>query len=172
MPYVPLHEILPDLAKHETQNIIISEGESIPADEYALLEAYCDEENCDCRRVFFHVMSKKTKNKIACITHGWENTAFYIKWMGSNDLIDTLHGTSLEMQSPPCKFADDLVDLIDEVLKTDLDYLERIKNHYRLFREKIGEQHKRKPFVLPAKTNRNDLCPCGSGKKFKKCCFQ
>lgn len=22
------------------------------------------------------------------------------------------------------------------------------------------------------KTGRNDMCPCGSGKKFKKCCLQ
>lgn len=27
------------------------------------------------------------------------------------------------------------------------------------------------PFIAPLKTGRNDPCPCGSGKKFKKCCF-
>lgn len=27
------------------------------------------------------------------------------------------------------------------------------------------------PFVAPPKAGRNDPCPCGSGKKFKKCCF-
>ncbi len=27
-----------------------------------------------------------------------------------------------------------------------------------------------KPFIAPPKTSRNDQCPCGSGKKFKKCC--
>jgi uncharacterized protein len=27
-----------------------------------------------------------------------------------------------------------------------------------------------KPYVAPAKTGRNEPCPCGSGKKFKKCC--
>lgn len=26
------------------------------------------------------------------------------------------------------------------------------------------------PFIAPPKTGRNDRCPCGSGKKFKKCC--
>jgi uncharacterized protein YchJ len=25
-------------------------------------------------------------------------------------------------------------------------------------------------YVAPAKVGRNDPCPCGSGKKFKKCC--
>lgn len=30
---------------------------------------------------------------------------------------------------------------------------------------------KAQPFIAPPKTARNDPCPCGSGKKFKKCCF-
>ena len=35
-----------------------------------------------------------------------------------------------------------------------------------------GEPQKKKPVVKGDKTGRNDLCPCGSGKKFKKCCGQ
>jgi hypothetical protein len=31
-----------------------------------------------------------------------------------------------------------------------------------------GEQPKRNPF---RDVGRNDPCPCGSGKKFKKCCY-
>lgn len=27
-----------------------------------------------------------------------------------------------------------------------------------------------RPYVAPPKVGRNDPCPCGSGKKFKKCC--
>ncbi len=26
------------------------------------------------------------------------------------------------------------------------------------------------PYVAPPRTGRNDPCPCGSGKKYKKCC--
>ena len=29
----------------------------------------------------------------------------------------------------------------------------------------------RKPFIAPDKVGRNDPCPCGSGKKYKKCCL-
>lgn len=29
---------------------------------------------------------------------------------------------------------------------------------------------KEKPYLAPSKVGRNDPCPCGSGKKFKKCC--
>ena len=33
----------------------------------------------------------------------------------------------------------------------------------------MGEPAKREPIVVESKTNRNDPCPCGSGKKFKQC---
>jgi uncharacterized protein YecA (UPF0149 family) len=26
------------------------------------------------------------------------------------------------------------------------------------------------PYIAPPKVGRNDPCPCGSGKKYKKCC--
>jgi hypothetical protein len=28
------------------------------------------------------------------------------------------------------------------------------------------------PYIAPAKIGRNDPCPCGSGKKYKKCCME
>ncbi len=31
----------------------------LPDDDYGFLEAYCNDENCDCRRVFFNVISRK-----------------------------------------------------------------------------------------------------------------
>lgn len=34
--------------------------------------------------------------------------------------------------------------------------------------EEQAEKHQ--PIVVGAKTGRNDMCPCGSGKKYKKCC--
>ena len=34
----------------------------------------------------------------------------------------------------------------------------------------IKETEKVKPLHSGAETGRNDPCPCGSGKKFKKCC--
>jgi len=33
-------------------------------------------------------------------------------------------------------------------------------------------EEKKQPIVVGPKTNRNDVCPCGSGKKYKKCCGQ
>ena len=33
----------------------------------------------------------------------------------------------------------------------------------------LGDDEPRKPAKTDAKTGRNELCPCGSGKKFKRC---
>ncbi len=35
-----------------------------------------------------------------------------------------------------------------------------------------GQKQKKKPIVRTVKIGRNDPCPCGSGKKYKKCCEQ
>ena len=37
---------------------------------------------------------------------------------------------------------------------------------------KRGEQCVHGDKVLEEKLGRNDLCPCGSGKRFKKCCLK
>ena len=36
--------------------------------------------------------------------------------------------------------------------------------------ETVIFKHKTKPVKAETKIGRNDPCPCGSGKKFKKCC--
>lgn len=43
----------------------------------------------------------------------------------------------------------------------------RLKEHpeNRRFYKEVSSQRER------PKTGRNELCPCGSGKKFKKCCL-
>ncbi|HBQ64165.1 MAG TPA: hypothetical protein DD727_04430 [Clostridiales bacterium] len=33
-----------------------------------------------------------------------------------------------------------------------------------------NHQPHNQPYVAEPKTGRNDPCPCGSGKKYKKCC--
>ena len=43
-------------------------------------------------------------------------------------------------------------------------YQQRIEWGYRT------GQIKQKPIVTENKIGRNDPCPCGSGKKYKKCC--
>ena len=44
-------------------------------------------------------------------------------------------------------------------------------NEMRNFLESQRPKRKTQSVIIPDKAGRNDPCPCGSGKKFKKCCY-
>ncbi|MGV8120124.1 MAG: hypothetical protein AB2L14_10235 [Candidatus Xenobiia bacterium LiM19] len=141
MPYAPFFQYFPDIARMETRAISVPEGSpsGLPADDYGFVELYCDEPGCDCRRVFFNVMSNSAGKDLAVIAWGWESREFYKRWLGSNDrrVIDELKGPSLNIGSPQSRLAPILLELVKDVLLEDDEYVERIKRHYRMFREKV-----------------------------------
>ena len=75
--------------------------------------------------------------------------------------------------------------LTDDVIRTDYDmerelgYWYKFDVNERSFKEKAEKQSQRKLnhwidnllFDPKSEIGRNDLCPCGSGKKYKKCCL-
>ncbi|MCD4687661.1 MAG: SEC-C domain-containing protein [Anaerolineae bacterium] len=175
MPYVPFYEKFPEIAKRETRSVLVLNDPNLPEDEYGLLELYCDEPGCDCRRVFFDVYSQKQNKSVAVITYGWESKQFYVNWFGKNtpSVINELKGPALNATSPQSKLAPALLRLVTNVLK-DKHYVARLKRHYAMFRKAVDEQAtEERPKVTPAVSKRiprNGPCPCGSGKKYKKCC--
>jgi len=111
-------------------------------DEYGFLESFCDE--CDCRRVFFTVLSRARKEPVATITWGWESKAFYIKWFGrkDEDILREMMGTSLSISGKQSAISEKLLVMFNEVLFKDDDYTSRIKNHYDLFRSELKRVRK------------------------------
>ena len=183
MPYTPFQERFPKIAEKETRAITVFNNPELPSDTYVLVDSYCDEFDCDCRRVFFNVFSKSRKKLLAVIAFGWESKKFYAKWLGKNDpiMIKDLKGPALNLTSPQSKLAPALLRQIKVILQ-DKNYIERLKRHYRLFKAEIKREEKKKQKQdknadanhnaspsLP-KVGRNEPCPCGSGKKYKRCC--
>ena len=78
MPYVGFYEYFPEIAKRETHSITILEKSDtgLPAGEYGFLELYCNERKCDCRRVFFYVVTPSRTQPLAVIAYGWESKEF------------------------------------------------------------------------------------------------
>jgi hypothetical protein len=148
MPYVPFGKYFPHLAEQETQAITLPDDRlvPIPLGEYGLLEMFCDEANCDCRRVMLSVASTSEERIVAVVAYGWESRAFYERWLGEkNDpVIKDLQGPALNLASPQAHYAPALLKLISTVVLQDQAYVERIKRHYALFREKIEKGHKRR----------------------------
>ena len=64
MPFAPFHDYFPQVAEQEKRMITVLDGSSagVPPGDYSLLEMYCDEPGCDCRRVFLYILSSFRKD--------------------------------------------------------------------------------------------------------------
>lgn len=148
MPYVLFHDHFPEIAEQETRTLTVLPGSNLglPAGQYSFLEMFCDEPGCDCRRVFFYVASSLRKDVEAVVTFGWETPDFYAKWMKDDDpkIVAELKGPSLNLGSPQSRLAPAILGLVRNVLLQDTAYVERIKRHYRVFRQKIDGPKKTK----------------------------
>ncbi|MDZ7579139.1 MAG: hypothetical protein U5R30_00550 [Deltaproteobacteria bacterium] len=128
MPYSLFHSRFPEVAERETRTITVIDPAhfNVPAAHYSFLEMFCDEPGCDCRRVFFSVVSSLQNDIKAVIAWGWEEKDFYVEWMGDNDphVIKDLMGPILNLTSPQSKLAPRLLKLFQEVLLKDDAYIE------------------------------------------------
>jgi len=141
MQYSSFHSRFPEIAERETRTVTLLDHSdfNLPPAYYSFLEMFCDEPGCDCRRALFSVVSSLQQDIKAVIAWGWEERNFYAKWMGDNDpnVIDGLKGPALNLASPQSNLAPALLVLFREVLLQDIAYVERVKRHYTMFREKI-----------------------------------
>jgi hypothetical protein len=141
MPFVAFHKLFDEVARLETRSIHLAPGalSMLPGGQYQFVEMYCDEKNCDCRRVFFSVFSSRSGEMDAVIAWGWESRAYYAQWMGDDDpeMIAEMQGPVLNRSSPQSKYAGEILDLAESVLLSDPVYVDRIKRHYAMFRAKI-----------------------------------
>ena len=112
------------------------------------------------------------------------------KWMDHIDAMDQLkQGIGLRamgQQDPVRAYQVEGFDMFEEMIESIQE--DTIKNLYHLERsedlerERVAEPtstnmsddeaQSKKPVVVKDRVGRNDPCPCGSGKKYKKCCGQ
>ncbi|RPI66489.1 MAG: hypothetical protein EHM38_10065, partial [Geobacteraceae bacterium] len=97
MPYEPFIERFGELAWKETRSLSFFKDPRLAGDEFRFIELYCNDENCDCRRVMFDVLSKNRQKSVAVIAYGWESREFYARWYKDEDpeIIDQMQGPIL-----------------------------------------------------------------------------
>jgi hypothetical protein len=137
MPFVPFYEKFPDLAIKETRVLNVLNHPGLPSDEYGLLELYCDEPGCDCRRVMFNIQRPNSPQPDAVVAFGWESAEFYIKWLdGLPADIKELQGPILNLGSYQSRLAPILLQQMTLILQDD-KYVERLQRHYAIFRAEV-----------------------------------
>jgi len=181
MRFSSFFEEFPELIETEFRNIFVFDNNNykyIPPGNYAFLELFCPELNCDCRKVIINVISADPPKTWTTLNYGWESEEYYKTWWGKSlKYYQPMSGVTFD---PPTKdpLQNEFLMVFADIIKHDQIYAKRIKTHYAMFKEKILEKETkkipiRKPTLnaLGEKAGRNDLCPCNSGKKFKKCCL-
>lgn len=160
---IQFRQYFKDIAEAETRSITIFEGHGsgLPPGEYGFIEYYCDEKNCDCRRVHFMVVADWSKKPLAMIAYGWESPSYYAKWLHSGDkkVAAKMSGVELEIMFDQSEYADAAKNLCENDLLADPNYLERIKRHYRMMRDYVDGREQFGPTASKdAKKDRKKTC--------------
>jgi len=126
MPLEDFHRFYPKVAEDETRYLTLERpgpGSRIPPGSYALVEFYCTEQGCDCRRVILRVL-ERTRGPVATISYGF-------------DRDQPMAGPFLDPMNTQSPYAQELLELIDEMTLHDQEYLARLERHYGMVKEAI-----------------------------------
>jgi len=119
MHLVPFFAVAPELAARETRVLhLLVPRDGLPVGSYGLLEFYCPDPACDCRRVMLNVAEEKQPDRfLASISYSF-------------DRDDEMAGPFLDPINPQSKYAEDLLQLVEETAFRDPRYVARLERHY------------------------------------------
>ena len=154
----PFMEKFKELGVRETRSVTVAGRDDLPDGEYGFIEFYCNEPNCDCRRVMVVVLRPHTGWKFwAAINYGWETVEFYQKWAKAPSWDQSeWQGPILDPLVRQSPYAPALLELFKSVLESP-GYVERLKKHYELFRTAVDGEF--------AKGNRTERYPVGNMRR-------
>ncbi|HII16508.1 TPA: hypothetical protein HA361_01215 [Candidatus Woesearchaeota archaeon] len=127
----------PDVGEKETRCVIMPPGKDLPEGHYYFAESFCNDKKCDCRRAFINVIYED--NPIATIGFGWEDIKFYEKWAHDKSMAPDLKGPILELTGIRTKHSKNALKLFEEVMMHDTIFIERLKKHYKMFKEILSD---------------------------------
>jgi len=162
----PFVEMFPEQGMHETRSFHNLANPSFPKGNYGLIELYCTDPDCDCRRVMINVIAEEQGRHIATISYGFH-------WNDPNK------GPFLDPLNPQSEYASLFLNMFRQLVIQDKTYVKRLKQHYKQFKTGLKDPHH--PMYRPSQNQTyrrsetnigsNQPCPCGSGKKYKRCCL-
>ena len=183
----------PKLAETELRNFTIGPGpgSDLPAGRYGFIEAYCDEKGCDCRRVMISVFSEEAQDQVAYISLGFDSAGEM-----AGPFLDPLNPQGPHAEELLAFFTDMInwdPAYLARLQRHYVQFKELLEGRPYTGRgfEQPGKVKRiaaaeppslsfpegsdlsfaPAPIRRDAKIGRNDPCPCGSGKKYKRCCL-
>ena len=126
MYLVPFVQFFEEQGIAETRTITIRLHDALPDDEYGLVEAYCVDPGCDCRRVMLNVMARRQKKQLATISFAFDRSG-------------EMAGPFLDPLNPQSRYAEDLMALVVKVALTDRHYVARLESHYYQVKRAVAD---------------------------------
>ena len=182
MSMVAFHTLFPEEAKNECRSVTPFNDPALPSRAFLFVEAYCVEPKCDCRRVMINVIDTERREQVATINHAFEMPKPPFEDEGQ---------TFLDPLNPQSPLSDAFLEMFEKMIANDDAHAVRLERHYKMWKRVVDDPshpaqetlRDRTPGygILPCqepvrregpKVGPNDLCPCGSGKKYKRCCRQ
>ena len=134
---------------------------------YVIFEYYCSNTKCKCKSIKADIMQlgddkEPIEESLAIINYNWSS-------------VKTKCYPTLDEKSPKTKLALSLLEVYKKFIHCQ-DYLIRIKQQYNKaknlsYEKQLKEQKEVKATTINKHIGRNTKCPCGSNKKYKKCCL-
>lgn len=154
----------------------IGESSKTQQQQLAFWDDFCAQET----EIYKDILSKTQKNIKGTVNElAKEYNMSEVYFMGfldgiNNSIMEAVDIESLESNSM-IDIEIDFEKLLYNMYAVPADWLYNLPEWDNIFdeekRKEIGKQQKRdKTVVKGEKIGRNDPCPCGSGKKYKKCC--
>ncbi len=149
---IPFHTLCPEIAQREVRciHVLVASGAvshgGLSAGEYAYVEFYCDDLDCDCRRVFLEVIARHQQDKVlASINYGWEKQSFYRKRLPwpPDAARDIVRG-ALDPLNQQSEASEELLRIFQRQV-LDEKYRLRLRRHHQLFREELRRRGGWKP---------------------------
>lgn len=172
--------LFPNLAKDEVRVIHAFDDPVMPKGTFLLVESYCEEPRCDCRRTLLSVYWAEREKPVATINYAFEPPKPPYEDEGQ---------VFLDPLNPQSQYSSRFLAFFEDMVAKDPEYRQRLIRHYEMWKRVVDDplhpdhakiEHTwrdRMPGRIvpirrasPKPVSGNAPCPCGSGRRYKKCC--
>lgn len=156
------------------QMYVADPGSDLPEGPYAFLESYCCNPECECKTVKIEITKQSSMDLDYFETSEQPTAVLEYEW----EMPLSKQNPILSDDAYQSEWAMAARQAFIDYVEVDTHYNEELAARFLLMKispdsELNHDKDRYKSFERKTpKLGRNDLCSCGSGKKYKKCCIK
>jgi len=140
--------------------------------KYVVDDLYCPTPECDCNEVHLAFVRCAPSSQPDGVARGERYCLVRLPFEGQTEIVECEYGTIAEAEAVLASWRERHEDAMEEI-QWRYDMVKKIARRSCPRQADVscrGGAMPEKPSPIGMHVGRNDLCPCGSGKKYKRCC--